>query len=334
MDRVRVSLGSAVVLDLIQGKVDVMPTTLYLMTYHPGKCDANCAFCPQARTTRGRADMLSRVTWPPFPTKKVVSGVRMISSSGLVKRLCIQAMNYGEVFKDTVGLVTKFKECSDTPISVCCQPLNATRIKELAEAGVDRICFAVDAVTRELFDRVKGRGVGGPYVWDEHFDALEVAVRVFGKGRVTTHVIVGLGEKDEELVHLIQRLVDMGVYPGLFAFTPVLGTMLDDKPQPPLRRYRRIQIAHYVITQGQARYARMHFGEDGEILGFGVSSGELRRIVETGEPFMTSGCPGCNRPFYNESPGGPIFNYPRRLHREEVLTVEREVGLRGGNLDE
>ncbi|MDH5770433.1 MAG: radical SAM protein, partial [Candidatus Bathyarchaeota archaeon] len=160
LDRVRVSLGSAVVLDLIQGKVDVMPTTLYLMTYHPGKCDANCAFCPQARTTRGRADMLSRVTWPPFPTKKVVSGVRMISSSGLVKRLCIQAMNYGEVFKDTVGLVTKFKECSDTPISVCCQPLNATRIKELAEAGVDRICFAVDAVTRELFDRVKGRGVG------------------------------------------------------------------------------------------------------------------------------------------------------------------------------
>lgn len=329
-DRVRVSLGSAVVLGLIQGKIDVMPTTIYLMTYHPGKCNANCAFCPQARTSRGKADMLSRVTWPPFPTKKVVSGVRLASSSGLVKRLCIQAVNYGGVFEDIVGLVTEFKECTDTPISVCCQPLDATRIGELAKAGVDRVCFAVDAATKELFDRVKGRGVGGPYVLDGHFDALEAAVRVFGRGRVTTHIIVGLGERDEELVHLIQQLVDMGVYPGLFAFTPVTGTMLDDKPQPPLRRYRRIQIAHYIITQGKARYESMRFGDDGEILDFGVSRGELRRIVETGEPFMTSGCPGCNRPFYNERPGGPIYNYPRRLHREDILTVEREVGLRGG----
>jgi len=208
-----------------------------------------------------------------------------------------------------------------------------TRIGELAEAGVDRVCFAMDAATRDLFDRFKGRGVGGPYILDGHFDALEAAVRVFGRGKVTTHLIVGLGEKDEELVHLIQQLVDMGVYPGLFAFTPVTGTMLDDKPQPPLRRYRRIQIAHYIITQGKARYESIRFGDDGEILDFGVSRGELRRIVETREPFMTSGCPGCNRPFYNERPGGPIYNYPRRLHREDVLTVEREVGLRGGVLD-
>jgi len=107
-DRIRVSLGSAVVLGLIQGKVDVMPTTLYLMTYHPEKCDANCAFCPQARTSRGKADMLSRVTWPPFPTKKVVSVVRLASSSGLVKRLCIQAVNYRGVFKGIGGLVNGF----------------------------------------------------------------------------------------------------------------------------------------------------------------------------------------------------------------------------------
>jgi biotin synthase len=25
---------------------------------------------------------------------------------------------------------------------------------------------------------------------------------------------------------------------------------------------------------------------------------------------MTSGCPNCNRPYYNETPSGPILNYP------------------------
>jgi biotin synthase-related radical SAM superfamily protein len=36
----------------------------------------------------------------------------------------------------------------------------------------------------------------------------------------------------------------------------------------------------------------------------------LARVVESGEPFKTSGCPDCNRPFYNESPGETIYNYP------------------------
>lgn len=328
-NRIRVSLGSAVVLGLIQGNVDIMPTTIYLMTYHPGKCDANCAFCPQARNSRGKAGMLSRVTWPSFPMRDVVSGVRMISRSGLVKRLCIQAVNYDGVYQDLIGLVTEFGECTDAPISVCCQPLNATQIGELAQADIDRVCFAVDAATRELFDKVKGRDVGGPYVWDEHFEALKTAVKTLGRGRVSTHIIVSLGETDEEMVYLIQELVDVGVYPGLFAFTPVPGTMLHDRPQPSLRRYRRIQIAHYLITRGKARVENMLFADGGEIIGFGVSSGELKRIIETGEPFMTSGCPGCNRPFYNERPGGPIYNYPRRLLREDVLTAMSEAELGG-----
>ncbi|HDI74230.1 MAG TPA: hypothetical protein ENF57_04430 [Candidatus Korarchaeota archaeon] len=28
------------------------------------------------------------------------------------------------------------------------------------------------------------------------------------------------------------------------------------------------------------------------------------------EAFLTSGCPSCNRPFYNERPRGPIYNFP------------------------
>ncbi len=326
-DRVRVSLGSAVVLGLMQGKVDVMPTTLYLMTYHPGKCDANCAFCPQARTSEGRADMLSRITWPSFPTKGVFSGIKRASSSALMKRICIQAIRYDGVFEDVVGLITELKRHTDLPISVCCQPLDEDRIGELAEIGVDRVCFALDAATEELFDRVKGRGVDGPYVWRNHIKALRSAIRTFGRWRVTTHIIAGLGENDEELVRLIQRLVDMGVYPALFAFTPIPGTMLGDRPQPSLSRYRRIQIARYAITRGETRYEKMRFGDEGRIIGFGIPSEELRRIVETGEPFLTSGCPGCNRPFYNERPGGPIYNYPRRPTMREVLRIEEEVGL-------
>ncbi|MFH7835983.1 MAG: radical SAM protein, partial [Candidatus Aenigmatarchaeota archaeon] len=61
---IRVSLGSAIVLGLIKGKIDVNPTTAYLLTYRNGKCIANCSFCPQAKSSKSRADMLSRIVWP------------------------------------------------------------------------------------------------------------------------------------------------------------------------------------------------------------------------------------------------------------------------------
>ena len=38
------------------------------------------------------------------------------------------------------------------------------------------------------------------------------------------------------------------------------------------------------------------------------------------EAVLTSGCPGCNRPFYNERPRGPIYNYPSH----ELLDRDKE----------
>ena len=77
---VRVSTGTAIVLGLAQGKLDAEPTTAYLMTYKQGKCTANCGFCPQARGSKSSAEMLSRVTWPTFPTSKRRDGARQTGS--------------------------------------------------------------------------------------------------------------------------------------------------------------------------------------------------------------------------------------------------------------
>ncbi|MEM2915121.1 MAG: radical SAM protein, partial [Candidatus Bathyarchaeia archaeon] len=52
---------------------------------------------------------------------------------------------------------------------------------------------------------------------------------------------------------------------------------------------------------------------------------ELRKIIRTGEPFKTSGCPGCNRPYYNERPGGPIYNYPRKPTSKEISEIEKQI---------
>jgi len=200
-------------------------------------------------------------------------------------------------------------------------------MKMLAEGGVDRISIALDAATEEIFDKIKGRIAGGPYVWEKQREALREAVKIFGEGDITTHLIVGLGETEEEMVRIIQWCVDLGVHPGLFAFTPISGTLLEKCSQPSLSYYRRAQIAHYLITHGKTRFENMIFDDDGCFIDFGVSGEQLREVIDTGEPFVTSGCAGCNRPYYNEKPSGPLYNYPRQLLPEEIAEIERQIGI-------
>jgi biotin synthase-related radical SAM superfamily protein len=326
-ERIRVSTGSAIVLGLLRGKLDAKPTTIYLLTWQNGKCSANCGFCPQARESKGRADMLSRVTWPTFQTNQVVDALERTVRGGAIRRVCIQTLNYPQVFDDVLLLVREIKSRVAVPISVSCQPLNPAKMKELADVGVNRISIALDAATKKIFDRVKGRNMGGPYRWEKQCNALQEAVRVFGEGSVSTHLIVGLGETEKAICKTIQWCVDSGVYPGLFAFTPIPGTALENNPQPSLSSYRRIQLAHYILTHRKSRLENMAFDKNSCIADFGISEEQLLEVIDAGEPFLTSGCPGCNRPYYNERPGGPLYNYPRQLRPEEIEEAKKVLGF-------
>jgi biotin synthase-related radical SAM superfamily protein len=326
--RIRVSLGSAIVLELLEGKLDAAPTTAYLMTYRKGKCAANCGFCPQARGSHGRADMLSRVSWPIFSTRDVLNGIEKAVEDNKVKRVCFQALNYPQVFTHLTAFTKAIHQKVNVPISISCQPSNRENIRQLAKAGAERIGIPLDAATEKLFDKVKGLSAGGPYTWGKQFELLGEAVSVFGKGKVSTHLIVGLGETDEQMVGIIQRCVDMGVLPALFAFTPISGTVLEDTSQPSIEKYRRIQLARHLIVHGKSRYEAMHFAKGGSISDFGVDKQTLLQTVQTGEPFCTSGCPNCNRPYYNEKPSGPIYNYPENLTKEELSLVQQGIGFR------
>jgi len=321
--KVRVSVGSAMVLELINGRLDAQTTTVYLLTYHEGKCSANCGFCPQARTSASRADMLSRVTWPTYPTEQVVSKIALAWQRRVIQRVCIQAINYLGVFDQLLALTSEIVARADVPVSVSCQPLNKAQMKRLAEAGVDRVSVALDAAAEDLFNTVKGALTNSPYTWEKQRKTLEKAVQVFGKGLVSTHLIAGLGETERQLIETLQWCVDLGVCPSLFAFTPISGTAFEELPQPSIASYRRVQLARHLIVHGKTRCENMKFDDDGRIIDFGVSRRLLRKEVESGSPFQTSGCPGCNRPYYNERPSGTLYNYPRPLTPKEITEIEK-----------
>jgi biotin synthase len=71
----------------------------------------------------------------------------------------------------------------------------------------------------------------------------------------------------------------------------------------------------------------MRFNGDNCLIDFGVPEEQIRDVIRTGRPFVTSGCPGCNRPYYNERPGGPLYNYPRPPLPEEITEIEKQIQI-------
>jgi biotin synthase-related radical SAM superfamily protein len=322
-ERVRVSVGTASVLGLLKYRLSVPPTTAYLMTYTEGSCLANCGFCAQARDHHADRDRLSRVGWPDYPLDRVMHGFRE-PALDVLERVCVQVINYPGFLEDTVSLVRLLKDETGLPVSVDTCPVDKDSLIRLREAGAEMVSIPLDGATPRIFDEVKGVGVKGPYRWERHMDALWAAVEVFGEGNVGSNLIVGLGETEREAAELIQRLHDMKVKTVLFAFTPLPGTRLEGLPSPQLDKYRRLQAARHLIVNGYASLEDLSFDEDGRITGYGV---DVEPLLGDGVAFMTTGCPGCNRPFYNERPSGPFYNYPRPLTmgeiREELASLKK-----------
>jgi len=322
MEQVRISVGTAGVLGLAEVRMDVAPTTAYLMVGE--RCAMNCAFCAQARDSHAPAQALSRITWPPFPRAEVISALAEAFSRGRVHRCCFQVTVSQESFSQTLALLQEIKSACEVPVDASFLPQNIHQAEALFAAGLEHLGFGLDAACERVFQEVKG-GNGGR-MWG----LIEAIAHRF-PGHVAAHLIVGLGETEREMVQRVQELHGMGVTVGLFAFTPVQGTLLAHRPPPPLDVYRRVQAARWLIVHDVARVEDLAFGLDGRLEH--LSWPDWREFLGGGEAFRTSGCPDCNRPFYNERPGGVMYNYPRPLTPDEAAMALGECQFRSSHRD-
>ena len=202
--------------------------------------------------------------------------------------------------------------------------MSIEKLRELKLKGVQRVGIALDGATPEIFDKIKGNKVEGPYTWDNHFQKLKEALGIFGEGAVSTHIIIGLGETEEEVIKLIEKLCNLKITVALFAFTPIKGTRCENLNQPNLLSFRKLQLGRYVIANMDKDLKSFTFNMKGNIVNINISKGELKNIIYDSDAFLTSGCPGCNRPYYTSKPSGPIYNYPRKLNdieKQEIYNI-------------
>lgn len=314
----KLSAGTACAIGKKRIKSDVPSTTAYIMLGE--KCRNHCAFCTQASNSSANENLLSRVTWPAFVADDIVPDIAESVERRDLKRVCLQVVDTKDSWKNTIDSLKKLTQNGRKPICVSSHIDSLAHAKTLLATGAERICIALDAATPELYGQVKGGD------WEKQWLLLTECAKAL-PGSVTTHLIVGLGETEEEMVDRMAACVDRNITVGLFAFTPVQGTTFAEKNPPALGQYRRIQMARHLLCQGVNR--RAICCTDGIITDFTLPN--WRTLCADGKAFETTGCPDCNRPYYNERPGGILYNYPRPLTKQESLQALRESQIGGGD---
>jgi biotin synthase-related radical SAM superfamily protein len=294
-----------------------------------------------------------RVKWPVYRLDDVLNALKGHESS--FERICLSMITHADAIKDTVDISKKIKQFSNLPLSLLITPSligSPETLRQFKAAGAEMVGIAIDASTKDLFEKYRGAGVGGPHKWQKYWEVLEWAVDVFGRFKAGIHLIVGLGETEEQAVKIIYDAHLLGAKTHLFSFYPEPASILEELERPGLVSYRKIQIARYLINEKGLDISKIQFSDkstynrisnnisdsgsgydrssSGRIISFDY---DLRKVLEEGYAFMTSGCPcssdsrisACNRPFANERPSETFRNYPYLPNEEDKKTIAGQI---------
>ena len=291
----RASIGTLAMLGL-GGKLVPSQRTAYFML--DGRCVFDCKFCTHARSSKSHSRFLSRMVWKEVDPKEAA---KKTLDNDNIKRVCFQVVSYPGYEDDLLKLLGMFR---GKRISVSVRARDMEEVRSYYEGGAEIVSVSIDAASPELFKKIRGGS------FDRTLELLDDMAREF-PGRVATHIIIGLGETEREVAWILDWLYRRNIIVALFAFTPVKGTALENMERPSLEDYRRVQVLRFLFEKGMIRFEDLEFDERGKVKDFKVDldSLDLKRA------FLTSGCPDCTRPYYNESPGKVLYN----VHDESLL---------------
>ncbi|MBY5934735.1 MSMEG_0568 family radical SAM protein [Tateyamaria omphalii] len=133
-----------------------------------------------------------------------------------------------QVMVDSAAVI---KAVVDLPIQGQCEPpADDIWHERMFAAGIENLGMHLEAVTPDVRARVMP---GKAQVsLDKYFDSFKAAVKVFGRGQVSTYIIAGLGDTPEAILETSQELCKIGVYPFVVPFVPISGTPMESHPTP------------------------------------------------------------------------------------------------------
>jgi radical SAM protein (TIGR04043 family) len=227
--------------------LDSLASTVIQTCAYWGNGD-QCAFCGIAVTlANGRTiakktpEMLAEVAVAAKELDGAVDATLTTGTTATPDKGALYVARCGQAVREASGL----------PVEVQFEPPRDLEvIDQVAGLGIASVGIHVETFDPAVLARVapaKARtGIDG------YFRAWERAVAAFGEGKVSTYVILGMGEDPGLTVEGCRRAIDMGVYPFVVPLRPTVGSLMEDlvAPSPEYTEsvYRR--IVPYLAARG------------------------------------------------------------------------------------
>lgn len=145
------------------------------------------------------------------------------------------------------------KAVPEIKIQIQCEPPDdLDLIGQLYKAGADAIGIHVES----LDDQIRKKWLPGKakIPLSTYWKAWDEAVKVFGSNQVSTYLLIGLGEKPEQIVADAKKLASRGVYPFVVPVRPGKGTLAYEEglQQPKVSTVIDIssQVSNYLLDIG------------------------------------------------------------------------------------
>ncbi len=168
------------------------------------RCRYRCAFCVSPKLDKDLDKGLTDEDMVMM-TKKAIGEQKVVSVS-------LTSGVFGSVDRTVerfVSCVSKLrKEFPDMPIGVEPYVSKKEHVKALKDAGATEIKLNIQSPSKAIFKKVCP-----DLDQDNVIEMLIYSVEVFGKGKVTSNMIFGMGETDEEMEDMSEFLCSKGIIP-------------------------------------------------------------------------------------------------------------------------
>jgi radical SAM protein (TIGR04043 family) len=207
---------------------DVLATTVLQTCTRFGNRKTSCQFCAIGQSLANRATIAEKT---PAMLAEVARAARELDGVEHVVLTTGTPATPDRGAQVLANAALAIRAASGLPVQAQCEPpSDFAWFARLADAGVDTLGMHVEAVTERVRERIMPGKAEVPL--GTYLEAFAAAVEVFGRNQVSTYILAGLGDSEQEILEFCATLVELGVYPFVVPFVPIAGTPLEHHPPP------------------------------------------------------------------------------------------------------
>jgi radical SAM protein (TIGR04043 family) len=207
---------------------DVLATTVLQTCTRYGNRETSCQFCAIGQSLARRATLAEKT---PAELAEVAKAARDLDDVGHVVLTTGTPATPDRGARVLADCASAIRDAAGLPVQAQCEPPDDFGwFERLADAGVGSLGMHLEAVTERVRREIMPGKAEVPIA--TYLEAFAAAVDVFGRGQVSTYILAGLGDTEEEILEFCGKLVGLGVYPFVVPFVPIAGTPLERHPAP------------------------------------------------------------------------------------------------------